>query len=464
MTILAYDGGGLASPLRFNNHDGMASRTVLSDTEKLQHFSDDAWVEVLSTMDRTYSDLVLYQEQLERQNAELQEMRAFLTAILSSVSDLLIVADRGGRVVQVSRSVSVVRGVQAGDAIGQLLVALFAPSERPTLEAALQRARETRRSTQIEAELATDKGCEPLDISIAPQLDERGRIDGFVLTGRPLGALREAYAELSRSHGNLKATQAQLVRNEKLASLGRLLAGVAHELNNPISFVYANSHALGRYASKFETYFARVQEGASREQLIALRSELQLDRALTNLREAIKGANDGAERVRDIVEDLRRLSSDGSGDRVRFDLAETARIAASWVQRGMKQPVTVTMGPLEPTFILGRPGHMQQVVMNLVQNAFDALEGVAAGRIDLSVTARDGAAVLEINDNGPGVPEALRTSIFDPFFTTKAVGRGTGLGLSISAKIAEEHGGSLMLCDAPQGACFRLCLPLEPGA
>lgn len=415
-------------------------------------------------MDRTYSDLVVYQEQLERQNAELQEMRAFLTAILSSVSDLLIVMDRSGRVVQISRSVSMVRGDRAQEAVGQPIAALFATSGRPALESALQNARESRKSAQVELDLTTNTGCEPLDVSIAPQLDERGRVDGFVLTGRPMGALREAYAELSRSHGNLKATQAQLVRNEKLASLGRLLAGVAHELNNPISFVYANSHALGRYASKFETYFARVQEGDSREQLIALRKELQLDRALTNLREAIKGANDGAERVRDIVEDLRRLSSDGSGERVRFDLAETVRIAASWVQRGMKQPVAVAMEHMPSALILGRPGHIQQVVMNLVQNAFDALEGVDDGRIDLSVTVGDGKAVLDITDNGPGVPETLRTSIFDPFFTTKAVGRGTGLGLSISAKIAEEHGGSLMLCEVSRGACFRLTLPLEAGA
>jgi two-component system sensor histidine kinase HupT/HoxJ len=92
-------------------------------------------------------------------------------------------------------------------------------------------------------------------------LDDRGRVIGHVLTGRPLGELRRAYAELEHSHDELKAAQALLVRNEKLASLGRLLAGVAHELNNPISFVYANTHALDRYASKFETYFERVQAG-----------------------------------------------------------------------------------------------------------------------------------------------------------------------------------------------------------
>ncbi len=175
------------------------------------------------------------------------------------------------------------------------------------------------------------------------------------------------------------------MRNEKLASLGRLLAGVAHELNNPISFVYANTHALERYAGKFETYFARVQEGASREELIQLRQDLRLDREVANLREATNGARDGAERVRDIVEDLRRLSADGSGEKVVFDLAETVRVAASWVLRGMKQPVALEMESMETLRVLGRQGHIQQVVMNLVQNAVDALEGQADGKVRLSV-------------------------------------------------------------------------------
>lgn len=412
-------------------------------------------------MDRTYADLVDYQERLERQNAELMEMRGFLTAILSSVSDVLIVADRAGRIAQVSRSVVALTGRAEAEALGAPLEAMFADGQRPVLAAMLQAVRERRRSASFECDLVTAGGVEPLDLSVAPRLDDRGRVDGYVLTGRPLGALRKAYAELSDSHDALKTAQAFLVRNEKLASLGRLLAGVAHELNNPISFVYANAHALERYAGKFETYFARVQEGASREALIELRRELRLDREVANLREAINGARDGAERVRDIVEDLRRLSSDGSGERVVFDLAETARIAAEWVLRGMKQPVRLETR-LERAAVMGRAGHVQQVVMNLVQNAVDALEGREGGVIRLSVAPEDGRAVLVVADNGPGVPEAARASIFDPFFTTKPVGRGTGLGLSISHKIAEEHGGSLALVEG-EGATFRLDLPLAGG-
>ena len=427
------------------------------------HFTDDAWIEVLSAMDRTYADLVGYQEQLEAQNAELQEMRTFLTAILGSVSDVLIVSDRAGLVRQVSRSAGALSGRDDAQLIGQPMVDLFAPSERSTLTAILQTVRDRRRGTTIEVGLITPAGVEPLDLSVAPRLDDRGRVDGYVLTGRPLGALRTAYAELSDSHAALKTAQTQIVRNEKLASLGRLLAGVAHELNNPISFVYANAHALERYAAKFETYFTRVQEGASRDDLIALRQDLRLDREVANLREATRGAREGAERVRDIVEDLRRLSSDGSGEMVVFDLADTTRVAASWVLRGMKDPVALDMEGLAPLRVTGRPGHVQQVVMNLVQNSVDALEGRADGLIRLSLAVAGNMAVLRVADNGPGIAPEHRAAIFDPFYTTKPVGRGTGLGLSICHKIAEEHGGRLSLADTATGAEFHLDLPLATG-
>lgn len=430
------------------------------------HFTDDAWVEVLAAMDRTYADLVGYQERLERQNAELEEMRTFLTAILGSVSDVLIVADRGGRIARVSQSFASLTHVT--DPIGRPLAQMFLPDEQPVIAAMVQTVRDRRRVSSFEANLVTATGHEPLDISLAPRLDDLGRVDGYVLTGRPMGALRTAYAELTDSHNALKTAQAQLVRNEKLASLGRLLAGVAHELNNPISFVYANAHALERYAGKFESYFARVQDGASRDELIALRRDLRLDREVSNLREAINGARDGAERVRDIVEDLRRLSSDGSGEKVVFDLAETVRIAASWVMRGRKQPLQMDLSGLHPAQVHGRPGHIQQVVMNLVQNSVDALDGTENGVIRLAMIQRGGRVILTVADTGPGIPPELAAAVFDPFFTTKPVGRGTGLGLSISHKIAEEHGGSLTLAESDGktggGAVFHLDLPLWEGA
>jgi two-component system sensor histidine kinase HupT/HoxJ len=346
--------------------------------------SDQTWVEVLAAVDRTYAELVGHQEQLERQNHELERMRRFLASILASVSDVLIFADRTGMIEEVSASLTTRTGVPRRDVIGTGAVALFVPQDRPAVTAALHHLRAERAPITIEAALVTPQGDFALDLGIAPRLDDRARLTGFVLSGRPVGELRQAYVELSRSHDELKAAQALLVRNEKLASLGRLLAGVAHELNNPISFVYANAHALDRYATKFETYFDRVQAGASRDELVRLREDLRLDREMRNLRTAVQGARDGAERVRDIVEDLRRLSADGSGEMRDFDLVETARVAASWVLRGGRRDVALRFEGVPHLTARGREGHVQQVVMNLVQNALDALDGVADPQIVLT--------------------------------------------------------------------------------
>lgn len=423
--------------------------------------SDAVWVDVLEAVDRTYADLVDYQERLERQNHELEDMRSFLGSILASVSDALIVVSRAGEVLETSASVAALTGTVPGIWHGQALARMFDAASHGALDRALAEAANARAPVTLEAALAGPEGPAPLELSVSPRLDERERVIGYVLTGRPLGELRKAYSDLARSHEALIAAQAQLVRNEKLASLGRLLAGVAHELNNPISFVYANAHALERYAGKFEAYFREVQQGVDRDRLIALREELKLDREVKNLREATRGAREGAERVRDIVEDLRRLSADGSGEMVIFDLVETAQTAATWVCRGSKSGTEITFTGLPSLMVRGRPGHVQQVVMNLVQNAVDALEGRAGGRIEITAAVSGPRGELSVRDNGPGVPETVAQAIFDPFFTTKEVGRGTGLGLSISNKIVEEHGGRLRLCSGiGSGACFSFDLPL----
>lgn len=422
-------------------------------------FNDAVWLDVLEAVDKTYADLVEYQEKLEAQNNELQALRRFLGSVLASISDHLIVVERDGQISNASASFCKVLGMERDALHGHGIEDFFDGAERDRLMGAIQDVIQRREEATVEVLLTTPSGQDPVEFKIAPRLDRRRKGIGAVLTGRPLGELRRAYSELEESHHQLKETQTQLVRNEKLASLGRLLAGVAHELNNPISFVYANTHSLEKYASRFEAYFDRVQAGASRDELIELRRDLKLDRAVTNLRDAIQGARDGSERVRDIVEDLRRLSAEGSGEMIRFDLVETARVAAHWIQRGTKTALTIRFEGPETAMVLGRPGHIQQVLMNLVQNAVDAMKGHPDPTITVTVGYEDDKAFLALRDNGPGIPKENIQTIFDPFFTTKDVGQGTGLGLSISHKILEEHGGTLALCeDVSPGACFRLTL------
>lgn len=428
-----------------------------SDVVRSEAFTQSNWVNVLSAMDATYAELLDHQTKLEEQNAELHEVRRLLGSILGSISDVMVVLDREGGIEDASDSF---RQTIGGDVDGKIFADHLRQGDRHAFAEAWGQLRFLKTPPSFEIEINGAEGAAPFELTLSPRQNDRGRFVGAVILGRPLGELRRAYLELAESHDELKQTQAHLVRNEKLASLGRLLAGVAHELNNPISFVYANAHALERYVQRFESYFARVTAGASRAELIALRDELKLERALANLRSAIDGARDGAERVRDIVADLRRLSSDGGGEMEAFDLVSVSEVAARWVERGSKSGITPKITGEAGLTVMGNPGHIQQIVMNLVQNAMDAMKDVEEPRLTLTVKREADLAVLTVADNGPGVPERLAASIFDPFFTTKAVGSGTGLGLAISHKIAEEHGGRLNVVPGGDGATFRLELPM----
>lgn len=431
-----------------------------TDTGEEKQFTTEAWAEVLAAVDKAYAELVSNQERLERQNEVLHEFGRLLGSILSSVSDLMLVLGRSGVIEEVSASAGTMTGRSASALAGAKADAIFEQESAARVRQAVETLRFSKAPSQFEAMVRTPDGPAPFDVSISARTDDKGRMIGAVIVGRPLGELRRAYAELEESHRSLKDAQAQLVRNEKLASLGRLLAGVAHELNNPISFVYANAHALEKYITRFETYFEHVEAGAPREELVALRDELKLDRELRNLRQSIEGARDGAERVRDIVADLRRLSVAGSGERETFDLVEAARVAARWVSRGTKSEVAIRFHGKDILNVRGSAGQLQQVVMNLVQNAIDATRGAEQPEVAVSVDTEGHLAVLSVADNGSGIDPAAAQSVFDPFFTTKPVGQGTGLGLSISAKIAEEHGGTLTFRALDPGTEFRLSLPL----
>jgi len=242
-------------------------------------FSEEAWVQVLRSVDVAYRELVDHQVQLEERNAELEAMRGFVYSIIGAMSDALIVCGPAGEIIEVNRAFTDLTGATKHEVLGTHLLDWFAPEDAAMIKRGLAALVQGRQVKIAEHQLRVPEGTTPLEMSATARLDKRGRYVGAVLIGRPVGELRSALSAMERTHQALKEAQSQLVHSEKLASLGRLLAGVAHELNNPISFIYGNAHALDRYATKFETYFARVEAGAGREELVALRRELKLDRS-----------------------------------------------------------------------------------------------------------------------------------------------------------------------------------------
>jgi two-component system, NtrC family, sensor histidine kinase HupT/HoxJ len=274
-------------------------------------------------------------------------------------------------------------------------------------------------------------------------------------------SLRAAYDELRKAHEELKRTQQQLLQSEKMASLGRLVAGVAHELNNPISFVLGNAHALRRYGDRLQRYLDAVHAGTPTDALAELRVELRIDHVLADLAPLVDGTIEGAERTGEIVDGLKRFSAiDREPDR-RFDLAAVIGRAVRWVTKGAPSSFRAELPAPGELHVVGSPAHMQQVVMNLVQNALDAMSSDPAPRLEITAAAEGGSAVVTFRDHGPGIPPDHLPRIFEPFFTTKPVGKGTGLGLAISYGIVERHGGTLVAANHPEGgALFTMRVPL----
>ena len=263
--------------------------------------------------------------------------------------------------------------------------------------------------------------------------------------------LQRSYEALSEAHEALKRTQQQLLQSEKMASLGRLVAGVAHELNNPISFVLGNVHALERYAGKLQVYLQLLHGGAGAEDLARARIQLRIDALLADLPSLMQGMDEGAQRTADIVNGLKRFSAVDREERVPVDLNAVIERAIHWVRKGTAPVFAVDFRPQAGLDVSGSPGQLLQVMMNLVQNAYDAAAGRDAPRLDIAARVDGQALEIRFHDNGPGIAPEHLPRMFEPFFTTKPVGKGTGLGLSISYGIVERHGGTLTAANHPAG-------------
>jgi two-component system sensor histidine kinase HupT/HoxJ len=246
-----------------------------------------------------------------------------------------------------------------------------------------------------------------------------------------------------------------------MASLGRLVAGVAHELNNPISFVFGNVLAMKRYSKRLGEYLGAVQRKEPWERIDALREELGIDRLLADLPSLIEGTAEGAERTRDIVDGLKRFSASDRNLRETMDLVPVVERAVHWVSKAAPSSFSVRVDLPEELTVNGSAGQLQQVMMNLVQNACDATAGQPEARLEISAEVEGESVHLRFADNGPGIARENLPRIFDPFFTTKPVGKGTGLGLAISYGIVEQHGGRIEAGNGPSGgAVFTVVLPL----
>ena len=276
--------------------------------------------------------------------------------------------------------------------------------------------------------------------------------------------LRRKDGEPQAGPENVKLGRAQLLQLEKLAAIGQLAAGVAHELNNPIGYISSNLATLKRYLERLTTVLQAHERVAAGEEAGAespqeLRMRLKLDAILEDLPVLLSECAEGVERIRGIVTDLRGFSRPDDNTPVVCDINKVLQSTLNIVNKELsyKADVITDFGPLPPLRCL--PGQLSQVFLNLLLNAAQAIEDHGEIRV---TSRRDGESiVVEVADTGSGMTAEQLARVFEPFYSTKEAGKGTGLGLSISLDIVRKHGGDILVESEPgRGTRFRILFPV----
>ena len=444
-----------------NKNDGLINIAGVGEHIALSENNEEAWIDVIQKMDEVYADHVRHQLELEHKNAELEDAQAFIDSVLSSMTDVLIVCDTRGKIQQANTAYKKLSDFQDDDILGKDLQSIFAEQSVKTAGKLTTKIRDHERIEDQELFLVDSNGKESLfSMNCSARYDHEGRFVGVVLIGRHLGELRRAYKDLDQAHQKLRRTQQQLVFAEKMTALGRLVAGVAHELNNPISFVFGNMHALRRYGERITKYLKAIDSGTDSVELVKMRQTLKIDRIVTDINPLVDGTLEGAERVSEIVQELRRFSSVQKETQEPFNIVRVIRTAGHWVSKSVTSKHNFIYDMPDRLEVTSRRGPVHQIMVNLLQNALDVVDGQENAEITIRTVETDSLVTIHVIDNGPGIKDSALDQIFEPFFTTKPLGQGAGLGLYISYGLAEELGGKITAKNHKQGGAeFILSLP-----
>lgn len=273
---------------------------------------------------------------------------------------------------------------------------------------------------------------------------------------------------------DLKATQSQILQSEKMASIGQLAAGVAHEINNPIGFIGSNLDALTDYMGDVTDLLEKYQKlqntlkGAGNsfpeevqtllKDLSQTEEDIELDYLMEDIPELLNDCKDGTQRVGKIVSDLKSFAHPGNEKQMLIDLNSGLDTTLNVVYNEIKYKASVAKDYGTISMVEGFPQKINQVFMNILVNAAQAIE--EKGEINISTLMEGSNVVVKISDNGCGISPENIPKVFDPFFTTKEIGKGTGLGMNIAYNIIEEHHGTIAVESEPgKGTTFIISLP-----
>ncbi|MCH8083837.1 MAG: PAS domain S-box protein [Myxococcales bacterium] len=383
----------------------------------------------------------------------IRDLESYNQNIIQNLNSALLVVDMGGRIAFSNPPAEEILGESAEALRGRLIWPWFPDVPREEIHVA--RTLETgERFKGLESTLTRADGTQvPIGISSAPVTDG---------AGNKLGAVA-VFSDLTE----IKLLQRKVLQTEKMASIGQLAAGVAHEINNPMGFIHANLFQMAEYLADLGRVWdevgalqAAVAGGdlvdiqRSSGDLAAVSKEVNADFVLSDFAKAIRESQEGSERIRHIVNDLRNFSHRDSEHPVLADVNQFLESTLGIVWPMMKHLVVLEKEYRDLPRITCYPMQLQQVFMNLLVNAYQAIEEQIGdsgdtGAIWLRTEPRAGGVAIIVRDSGVGIAAENLDRIFDPFFTTKKVGMGTGLGLSTCFNIVERHGGSLVAESKP---------------
>ncbi len=403
-------------------------------------------------------------ESLSRRLGELERFNEF---VVRSINSALMVVDREAKITFANPPAGRILGCPEGGLRGQRVEEYF--SSAGELPSPLARALEDgtdSKGGEMMLSLA-DGTVIPIGISCSPLREESWDVQGAVVIFQDLSEIKEL--------------QRQVLQQEKMASIGQLAAGIAHEINNPVGFIHANLAQMREYLDDLSEYLdavgdlqraippgaaPEIQQAASALEETAGR--IEVDYLRKDFASALRESLEGSERIRHIVSDLRDFSHQGGLATTLADVNQCVDSTANIVWTMMKHSVELKKDYQVLPELRCHPMQLKQVFMNLLVNAYQAIEesieegSDEGGVIEISTRHRGGGIEVAIRDTGAGIAEENLPRIFDPFFTTKEVGAGTGLGLSTSYGIVKKHGGEMTATSEPGGgARFEIFLPLE---
>jgi two-component system, NtrC family, sensor kinase len=422
-------------------------------------------------------------EQKRAQEA-LQEGERRLTAILDSTYAAVVITDpETGMIVDFNPTAEMMLGISKDEVLGHAFQE-FICHDPGNLHTRPERPQKVLRAEWVLKDAYGKRVQVLMNVVPITLQGNEFQIHSFLdITERKEAeeAIRQAYEKLDKANRELKEMQTQIVQSEKMASIGQLAAGIAHEMNTPVGFVACNFETLQKYMDKFLRLFrvyeqlgAAVAEGpkdhrmAMVEEIRRMREDLKIAFVLNDIKDLFEDSKEGLSRVTTIIQNLRDFSRiDQASDAGCYDINEGVRATLVVVQNEIKHEADIRLELGRIPAIPCRAGEINQVFLNILVNAAQAIrsqERSGRGAITIRTAVEGDYVVCHIADDGPGIaPENLR-KIFDPFFTTKPAGKGTGLGLSISHDIiVNKHKGQLLVeSELGHGAAFTIRLPINP--